>query len=464
MVFLFFLLLFFVSFSSPILASDNIIGLHLSQTTDIESAKTIINSTNGDWGWATIVIRPDQLDKNTWQEFFDNCRKYHIIPIVRVASNMQGPVWSKPDEAEIDKVGSFLNSLIWPSKEQHIILYNEVNHAQEWGGTIDPKGYADTIIYASNRFKQLNNNFIIMGAGLDLAAPSNLPDYESAENFYRQIYEYKPDYFDHIDAIASHSYPNHGFVGTPKDTGQHSILGYRWEQEFIKSLGVQKTFPVFITETGWPHREGVKNNNQFYTTQTTSNFLIDAILIWSADKSIQAITPFTYNYPNEPFDHFSWLDQNEKLYPNYQKLVDLPKNKNNPEQTINYEATYMHLPFFIFANAQYKGQITIKNTGQSIWNEKDQFCLDPQTTTDVITDKICVEPGLLIYPRQSYTFTFNFTIAPNDSHGGKTFISWKGLSEFEIASMAPNASIYRPKTGIMDSIVSFIKKLVKYKD
>lgn len=458
---LFLFLLLFFNFSKPILASDNIFGLHLTQVGDIASAKTIINSSNGDWGWATIVIRPDQLDKNTWQDFFDNCRKYHIIPIIRLASSMQGPVWAKPDKEEVIRLSNFVNSLTWPTKQQHIILYNEINHAQEWGGTIDPQGYADLAIFTSQYLKTLNPNFIILSGGLDLAAPSQLPNFESAQNVYQQIYEYKPEFFNNIDAIASHSYPNHGFIGTPKDTGQHSIRGYLWEQQFIQSLGIQKTFPIFITETGWPHREGIKNENSFYTTQTTASFLIDALQIWSSDKTIQAVTPFIYNYPNEPFDHFSWADQNEKIFPNYQKIIDLPKQKNSPDQITKYEATYMHLPFLIFANNEYTGQITLTNTGQSIWNEKDQFCLDPQTTTDVVAEKICLDKGTLIYPRQSHNFNFKFKIIPNTSHGGKTFISWSNLSEFEITPLAAGTSIYRPKTGIADQIFSFFKKLVK---
>ena len=84
-----------------------------------------------------------------------------------------------------------------------------------------------------------------------------------------------PNYFENIDGLSSHSYPNHGFIGTPKEIGQHSIRGYLWELNLLKKLGVQKELPVFITETGWPHREGIKSQNNFYTTKTTSQFLIE---------------------------------------------------------------------------------------------------------------------------------------------------------------------------------------------
>ena len=64
-MFFIFLLIFSLLFNSHILASDNIFGLHLSQTEDIYQANQVINSQNGDWGWATIVIKLDQLDQHT---------------------------------------------------------------------------------------------------------------------------------------------------------------------------------------------------------------------------------------------------------------------------------------------------------------------------------------------------------------------------------------------------------------
>ncbi|MFA5025204.1 MAG: hypothetical protein WC503_01690, partial [Candidatus Shapirobacteria bacterium] len=89
-MFLFFLLSIFFLNINPILASErNIFGLHLTQTADLDSAKNIINSNGGDCGYVTVVIRTDQLDKNTWQDFFDNCRKSHLIPIIRLATIME---------------------------------------------------------------------------------------------------------------------------------------------------------------------------------------------------------------------------------------------------------------------------------------------------------------------------------------------------------------------------------------
>jgi hypothetical protein len=454
-IFLFLFISFWLIFSKSILASDNLFGLHLTQTQDLLSAKDIINSSGGDWGWVTIVIRLDQLDYQTWQDFFDNCRKYHIIPIVRLSTIGEEDNWKVPQKSDIDNLAIFLNSLNWPTKTQHIILFNEINHGQEWGGEVDIKNYVDISLYTSQKFKNLNSNFFILGSAIDLASPDKSPDFLSAKTVYQQIYDYKPEYFDNIDGIASHSYPNHGFVGTPKDKGQHSIRGYQWELETIKKIGIKKEFPVFITETGWPHKEGISKKNNFYTTKTTSQFLLDAYKIWSEDDQVKAVTPFIYNYPTAPFDHFSWLDQNEKLYPEYQKIINQPKIPNVPEQITSYELFKKQIPFIIFTNHEYTGQISLKNTGQSIWGEKT-FCLNPQNNNQIELTPICVTLNDKVYPGQIKIFSFKFTIKNNKAK--KVTLSWENLPSTEITLLSENSVIYHPKLNLFEKIISFFAK------
>ncbi|MFA5750345.1 MAG: hypothetical protein WC895_03930 [Candidatus Shapirobacteria bacterium] len=449
------MLFFWLFFNSPILASENIFGLHLTQTQDLTTAKDIINSNGGDWGWVTIVIRLDQLDHQTWQDFFDNCRKYHLIPIIRLATIADGSNWKTPSISDIDNLANFLDSLNWPTKQQHVILFNEVNHAQEWGGEINLKNYVDISIYASQKLKNLNSNFFILSGALDLAAPENLPNFKSSKNVYQEIYSYNTDYFDNIDGIASHSYPNHGFIGTPKDIGQHSILGYLWELDFIKNLGVKKELPVFITETGWPHKEGISKKNNFYTTTTTANFLIDSLNIWSKDPKIIAVTPFIYNYSQEPFDHFSWLDQDQKLYSSYQNLIDQPKFKNIPEQTTNQQFYNSQIPFLIFTNNEYTGQISLKNTGQSIWGET-QFCLKPTTNDSIELTEICTNSNDYVLPNQIKIFSFKFKI--KDRSAKKINLSWENLiNNIEISPFAENSTIYHPKFNFFKKTINSLK-------
>ena len=123
----------------------------------------------------------------------------------------------------------------------------------------------------------------------------------------------------------------------------------------------------YYAETGWPHRQGIKNNNGFYTATTTADLLTKAYEIWSKDPNIKAVTPFIYNYPYEPFDHFSWVDKSETLYPEYQVLVDMIKPKNTPSQITSYQLNHLKLPLLLLHNNEYQGRISLKNTGQSIW-------------------------------------------------------------------------------------------------
>lgn len=452
-MFIFCLLVLFFLNLNPILASErNLFGLHLTQTADLLAAKEIINSSGGDWGYVTIVIRTNELDKNTWQEFFDNCRKYHIIPIIRLATVMEEDYWKIPSTSDIDRLASFLSSLNWPVVPKYIIPFNEVNHAKEWGTTIDVKKFVDIFIYTAEKFKNFNSNFFILSSPLDLAAPEKLPQTKSTKKFYKEIYEYNPLYFDLIDGLASHSYPNHGFVGNPNDKGQFSILGYQWELDYLKFLGINKSYPVFITETGWPHREGVKKNNDYFSLKTTVDFYQKALEIWEEDEQVIAVTPFIYNYSEAPFDHFSWLDPTGKLYPEYQAIIDLPKKTNHPKQITKFEILKFNLPLIIFSQNQQNGSIELKNTGQSIWGETN-FCLSSQSSSNIDSTPICTDSNY-IYPGKIAKIPFKFTIK---HYLEKSYLGWKDTPQYEIKSLSPTSTIYQPKDNLWTRFKAWLK-------
>lgn len=458
------ILLIFLLLTSSILAkatfAKNIYGLHLTQTEDIQKAAPIINSSQGDWGWITITIRLDQLNYNQWQDFFNQCRRLHLIPLVRLATKLEGNSWLKPTEQNMIDFSVFLNSLNWPTDQKHIILFNEVNRGDEWGQDPSPQDYADISTFASQHFKKLNPNFTILTAGLDLAAPHTPPNYFGADLYYQEILKYKPDFFNYIDGLSSHSYPNHGFVGKPTDTGRHSIKGYRWELDYLKSLGVSKNLPVFITETGWPHREGVTLNNSFYTTNTAADFLVKAYNIWQQDEHVMAVTPFIFNYPHQPFDHFSWLNNQEKLFPAYNQFIDIPKEKNIPTQLNDFEIKNINLPIIIFPDHQYTAKLYLKNTGQAIWGKVETtFCLDPQSTQNVVLSQICTNSNVYTEPGHSQQIEFTFTIS-TEPKLPKTLIGWQEIDRyFEIKPIIESIAVYRPESTLFQKIKDYLSNL-----
>ena len=423
---LFAILLMFLLFPVNVNAA-NIFGLHLSDTSDITKAASIINSNNGDWGYATIVIRSDLLNTQMWQEFFNKCRELHITPIIRLSTILENDHWKKPEYSDIDTMVTFLNSLNWPQQKQIITLFNEPNHGSEWGGEVDVKNFVDISSYTAQKLKKLNPNFYILSTGLDLAAPSKLPDFESATNFYQQIIAYKPDYFDNIDALAHHYYPS------------NSSRNYLYELNLIKNLGIKKELPVYITETGF--------NNK----KTAGKILINNLNTWSRDKRIIAVTPFIFNYPYSPFEQFSWLDKVGNLNFEFKKVADLPKQKNIVEQLNSYKVIFTHLPFIIFPDTVYHTSIELQNTGQSIWGEK-MFCLKATSSENIFLTDICIDPIIKTLPFQTQRIQFDFEIK---SASESSYISWETLPKYDLSLLSPNSTIYHPNTGFWSLITKW---------
>ena len=134
------LLVFFCLLLADPVWADNKIGIHILEPTDIIEAAELVNSSGGDWGYVTVVIREDDLNQEKWQLFFDDCRQRHLIPIIRIATHLKGRSWVKPKD--LKKWPRFLSSLNWPVKKQIVIVFNEPNQALEWGDEINPQEYA----------------------------------------------------------------------------------------------------------------------------------------------------------------------------------------------------------------------------------------------------------------------------------------------------------------------------------
>ncbi|MBI4974091.1 hypothetical protein HZC27_05795 [Candidatus Roizmanbacteria bacterium] len=365
-----FLLIIFLLFSRVVFAApergNNKFGISLLQPTnlDIKNAAEMINSQGGDYGYATLVIQENDRDIKKWQGIFDELRKNHLIPIIRLATQPEGENWRRPEEKDADTWVAFLDSLNWVIKKRYIVLFNEPNHATEWGGEVDPESYGKVASVFAQKLKEKNNDYFVMLAGLDASAPHYPTTYEDEELFIGQISNFKFLISNYVDGWVSHSYPNPGFSGSPWDTGRKSIRGYEWELSLLKNLGISKELPVFITETGW-------KNNRY----TADNFQIALENVWGPDNRVVAVTPFVFNYQSEPFLGFSWkYPGEESFYPQYDRVKEIIKQKGEP-QIIEKGAIEQSFPAEIVANSNYHFIINLKNTGQAVWDVKDGYQL-----------------------------------------------------------------------------------------
>jgi hypothetical protein len=348
---------------------NNKYGIHLAQPSDEEILKAgeLINSNGGSWGYITLVIHEDDRNVEKWQGVFDKLREKKLIPIIRLATKPKGENWERPEKIDAKDWVSFLNSLRWVVKNRYIILFNEPNHATEWGGEVDAKNFAGVVHEFAKSLKDANNNYFIMMGGLDLSAPSMLPRYEDAAIFLSQVvneigYE---DFNLLFDGLSSHSYPNPAFSSSPTQTGRRSVRGYEWELSFLQSLNIKK-LPVFITETGW-------DGSAISRFKVADYFLYAYNNIWLPDKRVYAVTPFILSYQAEPFLKFSWLKQHtQEPQPEFLAVKDLPKIDGKPEIEESGEILFK-FPQAIVEDSTYYFQVEFKNFGQGIWSKENNY-------------------------------------------------------------------------------------------
>lgn len=311
----------------PLAVPNNPFGIHIITPTpnEIGDASKLVNSSGGSWGYVTIVIEEKNRDIASWRAIFDELAKNHLIPIVRIATQVSGDTWRRPTEEDAFSWASFLSSLNWPTKNRYVIIYNEPNHAKEWGSAVDPKSYAQILNRFIRELKLKSPDFFVLNAGLDASAPHEPPNYFDEIQFLNQMNEAVPGIFDQLDGWVSHSYPNPDFAGSPKDSGRGTVRTYLWELDVLKDIGVTKNFPVFITETGWQHAEGIVYDRSRPPSETVGRFLLEGYQEAWNDPRIVAVTPFLLTYPEPPFDHFSFQN-----YPQYVMLQTVAKPKGEP--------------------------------------------------------------------------------------------------------------------------------------
>ena len=302
--------------TNPLSQPNNKYGIHIISENDLESAEKLVNSSNGSWGYVTFVIREDERDLARWTNVFQKLSELKLIPIVRLATTTQNLSWQKPNTSETKQWAKFLSQLPWPIQNRYIILFNEPNHAKEWGGDINPTEYAHIARIYWEELKKASFDFFVLPAGFDLSA-TNSKDTLSAESYWQQMFLADELIFTIFDGWNSHSYPNPNFCGNPKDTGRSSLTGYLWETNILENqYFLLPNTPLFITETGW----GCDINPNVYQEAFET--------IW-VQPNIVAVTPFILNYEHFPFNHFSWLKNNETT-PTYTLVQSLAKIKGEP--------------------------------------------------------------------------------------------------------------------------------------
>ncbi|KXK08451.1 MAG: hypothetical protein UZ21_OP11001000652 [Microgenomates bacterium OLB22] len=426
-----FLLLFCIPpsvYSATMWSDNNKFGMHAASLSDEEITDTaaLVNSSGGAWGYITLLLSDGDYDHAKWQNLFDKLRLHKLIPIVRLTTKADGPVWMRPELSGANTAAHFLNSLNWPTRQRYVVLFNEPNHGHEWGGACDPADYASTASVYAKAFKQQSGDFVMMLAGLDQAAPHQPPNYCDAGQFIAGMIKAVPDLFTDIEAWASHSYANPGFEQSPTKRGRSSIRGYEWELSVLNSLGVTKDLPVFITETGWSAKA--------LSQDTIAEYYRYAFeVVWLRDGRVRAVTPFILSYIGEPFQQFSWRrpEGGKSFFPVHEIVKSIAKTKGRPPQ-LEKASVFTTVPRTLVTNSQYQFQIWLRNDGQTIWDKRDgyEIALGKSLPFDVQFSQL-----FNVVPGRSSVVTITFSSALyKGQHQMKLVLMKGGVPAVQLAS------------------------------
>ena len=315
---------------------------------------------------AVQLVRADDLDPQRWQQFLDLCEQFDLTPVLRMATtwDVQQQAWLAPvpdsdgTYASVARAyADFIAALDWPTVP-HIILLNEPNRGDEWGGQPDAAAYARFLVESSAAIRASTPDLRILNAALDLYAPNTggqpFADgfvYQDAGSYLTAMLAAEPDLFEHVDIWNSHAYPQ-GFtqppweqryqvdllnaaqsdlVLPPAGTNNRGVNGYEWELWLLDQLGVEAP-PVMITEMGYryavedspaednPAEDGTAHA---YPDAAAAAALLDMALRgnparypnaprtgWTpllADARVIAVAPFALNGHPAEWASTSWL-------------------------------------------------------------------------------------------------------------------------------------------------------------
>lgn len=302
---------------SPIYAGQ-VLGIHILHPYELEHIEQLLKTEQNkdEWVYVTIPFSlADMEKKEDWQKFFDLCRKKKVIPLVRLVTKPEGDTWQVPTKKDIVDMSKVLSSLRWPTEERHIILFNEPNHAKEWGGEIDPVSFAEVLRFGAEWFKTEKVKYIVLPGAMDLAAPNGTQTME-AFNYWDKVLEHDPEVLSLMDYWNSHSYPNPGFSSPANYGGKNGLRGFEFELAYVKEkTGLEPE--VFITETGWIETPKTTRFFTSYYDYAMKN-------IWSNPK-VKGVTPFLLHGAPGPFADFSFIDDKgnkTKQFDAYRKLVE----------------------------------------------------------------------------------------------------------------------------------------------
>lgn len=346
----------------------------------------------GAGGYIVQLVRLNDLDPGRWQLFFDLCAELELRPILRLATTFdrEAGYWNAPPTdtdgsytTVAQQYAAFVAGVRWPGGLRHVIVGNEPNHGDEWGGRADPAAYARFLLDVSAALKRADPQVKVLNAPLDHYSPHtngqpfiNGFTYLDAETFMDEMRAAQPDVFAAVDVWGSHPYPlgpfsegpwaqtfqidllngatNPARLAPPAGLFNRGINAYAWELYKLESYGI-RGLEVMITETGWRHAESVDPASRdagpnWPGVHVVADYVDLALngnggrypqwpeagwTPWLADPRVTAVVFFAFNGLPAEWGHTNWLQLEAEgnvlgVYPMFDVLTDAPPPNPRP--------------------------------------------------------------------------------------------------------------------------------------
>jgi hypothetical protein len=308
----------------------------------------------GPGGYVVQVLSDGNRDPARWQSFMAGARRNGLRPIVRLATryDRKARQWRAPrfdrTRATYHRVAAdyrrFLDGLRWPPGERVVIVGNEPNRGDEWGGRPDPAAYARYLRDVAAELRPAG--YTVLNGALDPYAPNTNGArvagvrYLDAESFLDGMRRAEPSFHTWIDGWASHAYPQGPFAAPPGEQSfkidllngaenpdrlvpapgvvNRGVNSYGFELQKLASYGAAP-LPVWITETGWRHREAPPGSRDAHGAVLSQDEVAERMRLalvgpgegftpWLADPRVHAVVFFGFDGDPRHWGHSSWLE------------------------------------------------------------------------------------------------------------------------------------------------------------
>ncbi len=298
---------------------NNPVGINLVRWLDppfLRAAAELVNSNGGDWGYVTLIlVDQDRRDPARFQALLDQCAVYHLTPIIRLATSFDSvrQSWVRPNPYDAHLWRVFFDQLRWPTALRYLLVGNEPNLGREWGGAVDPAGYARYLETWLDVFAY-DQRYQIFNGALDASNDSLMPDRMDEFEFIAWMRATVPNIFTRLHGWASSPY--HFWWGTERR------YTYRAYESELEAIG--RELPVIVTEFHPAYIDDAVHIANWYET---------AIVHWLADPRVIAFTPMFWNPESQRFWMYAVNRDGSVAQPSptYERIRGFPKLAGSPQ-------------------------------------------------------------------------------------------------------------------------------------